>query len=75
MNLYKKIIVNNWINYEKFKQHEIEVYIDDNLENVIAKIGYTINNDKGRFYVWKGNKSILFDIKSIKWSGYSPNPL
>ena len=75
MNLYKKIIVNNWISNSKSHKHEIHIYEDDSLENAIAKIAYNISTDKGRFYAWKFNKSILFKIKEIKWDGYSPNPL
>ena len=75
MNLYKKIIVNNWISSSKSHKHEIYVYEDDSLENAIAKIAYNISTDKGSFYAWKFNKSILFKIKEIKWDGYSPNPL
>jgi len=75
MNLYKKIIVYNWINYNKFNTHEVYVYKDDNVENAVAKIAKTLNS--GRFYAWlqKSNKSVLFKIKSIKWDGYSPNPI
>jgi hypothetical protein len=76
MNLYKKIVVYNWINYNKYNTHELYVYKDDNIENAIAKIAKTLNNNS-RFYAWlmKSNKSILFKIKNIKWDGYSPNPI
>ena len=76
MNLYKKIIVNNWIDNSEsnIRKYEIYVYEDDSLENAIAKIAHTISTDKGRFYAWK-NRSILFNIKEIKWDGYSPNPI
>lgn len=76
MNLYKKIIINNWIdrNKDNVKKYEISIYKDDNIENVISKIAKTINNSS-RFYVWKNNESILFTIKKINWSGYNINPL
>ena len=74
MNLYKKIIINNWIDYKNFKIYENYVYEDDNIENAIVKLAKNIyNTDK--FYVWKSDKSILYDFKSINWDGYSPNPL
>jgi len=74
MNLYKKIIINNWTNNKTFNTHEIYVYEDDNLENALVKIAKSIYNSD-RFYVWKGNISILFNIDNIKWNGYSANPL
>ena len=74
MNLYKKIIVNNWINNKKFKSYEIFLYEDDNLDDACAKIAKTINNNS-KFYIWKNNKSILFNFKSISWDGYAINPL
>jgi len=76
MNLYKKIIVNNWIdkNKDNIKKYEIYAYEDDNLENVISKIAKTINSTS-RFYMWKGKKSLLFDIKEIIWDGYNINPI
>lgn len=76
MNLYKKIIINNWIdkNKDNIKKYEINVYKDDNIENVVSKIAKTINNNS-RFYVWKNNNSILFDIKKINWNGYNINPI
>jgi hypothetical protein len=74
MNLYKKIIINNWINYKTFKTYENYVYEDDNLETAIVKLAKSImNTDK--FYVWKSDKSLLYDFKTINWDGYSPNPL
>ena len=74
MNLYKKIIINNWINNKTFKTYENYVYEDDNIENAIVKLAKSIyNTDK--FYVWKSDKSILYDFKTINWDGYSPNPL
>jgi hypothetical protein len=74
MNLYKKIIVNNWINNKKFKTYEVYLYEDDNLDDAAAKIAKTINNIS-RFYIWKNNQSLLFDFKSINWDGYSINPI
>lgn len=74
MNLYKKIIVNNWLNKKKFTTYEIYLYEDDNLDDACAKIAKTINNNS-RFYIWKNNQSILFNFKSITWDGYSVNPL
>jgi hypothetical protein len=74
MNLYKKIIVNNWINNKKFKTYEIYLYEDDNLDDACSKIAKTINNNS-RFYIWKNNKSILFNFKSISWDGYAVNPI
>lgn len=58
------------------------IYQDDNLEYAINKIIQYIKekekeNNKDisdKAYVWKGNKSLLFDIKNIKWSGYNVNP-
>jgi len=74
MNLYKKIIINNWIDYKNFKIYENYVYEDDNIETAIVKLAKNIyNTDK--FYVWKSDKSILYDFQSINWDGYSPNPL
>jgi hypothetical protein len=35
MNLYKKIIVNNWINNKKFKTYEVYLYEDDNLDCIV----------------------------------------
>jgi hypothetical protein len=74
MELYKKIIVINWINNNEFKQYEIFVYEDDNLDDASSKIAKTINTTS-RFYVWKSNKSILFNCKTIQWDGYSVNPI
>jgi hypothetical protein len=74
MNLYKKIIINNWINYKTFKTYENYVYEDDNIENAIVKLAKNIHNTD-KFYVWKSDKSILYDFKSINWDGYSINPL
>jgi hypothetical protein len=74
MNLYKKIIINNWTNNKNYTTHEINVYEDDNLENAIVKLAKSIYNTN-RFYVWKGNVSILFNFNEIKWDGYSANPL
>ena len=76
MNLYKKIIINNWIdkNKDNIKKYEITIYKDDNIENVSAKIAKTIN-PTSRFYIWKSNHSILFTIKKINWSGYNINPI
>ena len=76
MNLYKKIIINNWIdkNKDNIKKYEISIYKDDNIENVSAKIAKTIN-PTSRFYIWKSNHSILFTIKKINWSGYNINPI
>lgn len=74
MNLYKKIIINNWINNDNYKRFKNFVYEDDNIEDAAAKIAKSINNSS-RYYVWKGNKSILFDFKNINWDGYSPNPI
>ena len=45
MNLYKKIIVNNWINNKKFKTYDIYLYEDDNLDDACSKIAKTINNN------------------------------
>ncbi len=74
MNLYKKIIINNWTNYKTFNKYENYVYEDDNIETAIVKLAKSIyNTDK--FYVWKSDKSILYDFKEILWDGYSPNPL
>ena len=74
MNLYKKIIIINWINNKTFNTYENYVYEDDNLETAIIKLAKNIyNTDK--FYAWKADKSILFNFKSINWDGYSPNPL
>jgi len=74
MNLYKKIIINNWTNYKTFNKYENYVYEDDNIETAIVKLAKSIyNTDK--FYVWKNDKSILYDFKEILWDGYSPNPL
>jgi hypothetical protein len=54
------------------------IYQDDNLEYAINKIiQYIKATDKNitdKAYVWKGNKSILFNIKEIKWKGYNVNP-
>jgi hypothetical protein len=74
MNLYKKIIVNNWINNKKFNTYDIYLYEDDNLDDACAKIAKTINNNS-RFYMWRNNESILFTFKSIIWDGYNVNPL
>ena len=74
MNLYKKIIINNWTNNKTYNSHEVYVYEDDNLETAINKIAKSIYNSD-RFYVWKGNISLLFNIDNIKWTGYSANPL
>ena len=74
MNLYKKIIINNWIDYKKYQTYENYIYDDENLENAIIKLVKSIyNTDK--FYVWKNNKSLLFNFKTINWDGYSVNPL
>jgi hypothetical protein len=74
MNLYTKIIINNWTSNDKFTRYERFVYKDDNLENAIVKLAKSIENTN-RFYVWKGNISLLFNFNEIKWTGYSPNPL
>ena len=74
MDLYKKIIVINWINKKNYKQYEIYVYEDDNIEDASSKIAKTINNTS-KFYVWKNNKSLLFDFKVIYWDGYAINPI
>ncbi len=74
MNLYKKIIINNWTNNKTFKTYEFYVYQDDNLETAIVKLAKSIHNTN-RFYAWKGNISILFNFNEIKWNGYSANPL
>lgn len=54
------------------------IYQDDNLEYAINKIiQYIKATDKNitdKAYLWKGNKSLLFNIKNIKWSGYNINP-
>lgn len=54
------------------------IYQDDNLEYAINKIiqfiKATDKNISDKAYVWKGNKSLLFNIKNIKWSGYNVNP-
>ena len=74
MNLYKKILIINWINNKTYNTYENYVYEDDNLETAIIKLAKNIyNTDK--FYAWKADKSILFNLKSINWDGYSPNPL
>jgi hypothetical protein len=73
MNLYTKIIINNWTSNDKFTRYERFIYKDDNLENAIAKLAKSIENTN-RFYVWKGNISLLFNFNEIKWTGYSPNP-
>ena len=76
MNLYKKIIVNNWIdkNKDNIKKYEIYAYEDENVEIVISKIAKTINSSS-RFYIWKTSRSILFSIKNIIWNGYNINPI
>ena len=76
MNLYKKIIINNWIdkNKDNIKKYEITIYNDDNIENVVAKIVKTINPNS-RFYMWKNNNSLLFNIQKNNWSGYNINPI
>ena len=72
MNLYKKILIINWINNKTYNTYENYVYEDDNLETAIIKLAKNIyNTDK--FYAWKADKSILFNFKSINWDGYSPN--
>ena len=61
MNLYKKIIIINWINNKTFNTYENYVYEDDNLETAIIKLAKNIyNTDK--FYAWKADKSILFNF-------------
>ena len=54
------------------------IYQDDNLEYAINKIiqyiKITDKNISNKAYTWYSNKSILFDIKNIKWSGYNVNP-
>ena len=74
MNLYKKIIINNWVNYKTFKTYENYLYDDENIENAVVKLAKSIYNSN-KFYAWKNNQSILYDFKSINWDGYSPNPL
>jgi len=74
MNLYTKIIINNWTTYDKFTRYERFIYKDDNLENALVKLAKSIENTN-RFYAWKGNISLLFNFNEIKWNGYSPNPL
>ena len=49
------------------------IYQDDNVEDAVNKIGLFIQ-DKSKFYVWEGNKPLLFDIKESKWRGYNVNP-
>jgi len=76
MNLYKKIIINNWVDKKKsnIKKFEITIFKDDNIENVASKIAKTINPNS-RFYLWKGNNSILFSIKKVNWTGFNINPI
>jgi hypothetical protein len=54
------------------------IYQDDNIENAIKKIAYYISKtDKTiqfPFYAWSKKESLLFDIETIKWKGYSINP-
>ena len=54
------------------------IYIDDNIEDAINKIGLYIQNIDKKIsfpiYAWSNNKSLLFDIAKIKWSEYDVNP-
>ena len=54
------------------------IYQDDNLDDAINKIGLYIQNVKKTpilpIYAWSKNKPILFNIDTIKWSGYNINP-
>ena len=47
MNLYKKIIINNWVDKKKsnIKKFEITIFKDDNIENVASKNAKTIKKD------------------------------
>jgi len=69
----KNIKVKRWFP-DKFENHNISIYDDDNIEEGISKIALTIN--KGRFYVWNLNHpNLLFSIDVIKWKDYNPNPM
>jgi hypothetical protein len=54
------------------------IYQDDNIEYAINKIAYHISkiedNITAPFYCWVNKQNLLFDIESIKWSGYHINP-
>ena len=71
----KKINVIRWINYQKFENHIIELFEDDNIEDGIVKIAMSLNKNS-RFYVWANNiPNIYYSIEDIKWKGYNNNPL
>jgi hypothetical protein len=54
------------------------IYLDDNMEDALNKIALTIKEQNPKlelpYYAWANNKSLLFDIDDIKWSGYNINP-
>jgi len=54
------------------------IYSDDNMEDALNKIALSIKEQNPTlelpYYAWANNKSLLFNIDSIKWSGYNVNP-
>ena len=54
------------------------IYSDDNMEDALNKIALSIKEQNPRlelpYYAWANNKSLLFNIDAIKWSGYNVNP-
>lgn len=54
------------------------IYIDDNIEDAINKIGLYIQHYEKKLsfpiYCWNNNTPSLFNIEKIKWQGYDINP-
>ena len=84
MKPFKLIKVYKWNSIEDkilytFNDDEPFIYLDDNVEDAINKIALTIKEKDPKvqfpFYAWTNNKSLLFKIDHIKWTGYNINPL
>jgi len=84
MKPFKLINVYKWNSLKDKKLYTFNdndepfIYSDDNLEDAINKIALTIKEQDSSvqfpFYAWADNKSLLFKIDNIKWSGYNINP-
>lgn len=78
LNVYKWNSINDKKLYV-FNEDEIPlIYLDDNIEDAINKIALSIKEKDSSvqfpFYAWTNQKSLLFKIDNVKWSGYNINP-
>lgn len=73
MKSYNPIKVYRWTSSENKTIISINAFEDDKIDDAINKIGLSIQQNSA-FYVWSGDKPLLFSIKNPKWKGYNVNP-